>query len=93
MAISMVKDYLSMMAVKSPAWFKGEKDGEVKWHHDLVPLREGIVDWKQVLGLLKSINFDGPISLHSEYENIPLEETIRLTRDDLAYMKSLAARI
>jgi sugar phosphate isomerase/epimerase len=93
MAISMVKDHLRMVAVKSPAWFKGEKDGEVKWHHDLVPLREGIVDWKQVLGLLKSINFDGPISLHSEYENIPLEETIRLTRDDLAYMKSLAARI
>ncbi len=89
MAVSMVKDYLCLVAVKSPAWFKTEKGGQVKWHHPLVPLREGIVDWKQALDQLKSINYDGPISLHSEYENIPPEETIRLTRDDLAYMKSL----
>ena len=54
-----------------------------------MPLREGIVDWLQVLELLGSINYTGPISLHSEYEELSREDLLRVTRDDLAYIKSL----
>lgn len=90
MGVSMVKDYLRMVAVKSPGWFRTEKEGEVKWEWHLVPLREGIVDWKQVLELLKSVGYDGPVSLHSEYEELTREALIARTRDDLAYLKSLA---
>jgi sugar phosphate isomerase/epimerase len=89
MGISMVRDYLCLVAVKSPGWFRTEQEGQVKWRHALVPLREGIVDWKQVLELLRSVDYDGPISLHSEYEDLSREDLLARTRDDLGYLKSL----
>ena len=54
-----------------------------------MPLREGIVDWLEVLKLLNSVDYAGPISLHSEYEDLSHDELLRVTRDDLAYLKSL----
>jgi len=93
LGISMVREHLVLVASKSPAWFRTEKDGAVKWEHHLVPLREGLVDWLEVLKLLKSVDYAGPISLHSEYEDLSREELIRVTRDDLAYLKSLLPKV
>jgi len=93
MAFSMVKDYLCLVAVKSPAWFKAEKDGRVAWRYRLVALREGMVDCRQLLELLKAQGYDGPVSLHSEYEDLSREALLARTRDDLAYMKELAAEV
>ena len=89
LAISMVRDHLVLVAVKSPGWFRTEEAGRVEWDHHLVPLPEGIVNWRQVLELLASANYDGPLSLHSEYEDLSREDLLRVTRDDLAYLKSL----
>jgi sugar phosphate isomerase/epimerase len=93
MGFSMIKGYLCLVAVKSPAWFRTEKDGAVKWGHTLVPLREGMVDWKQVMTLLKECGYDGPISLHSEYEDLSRADLLARTRDDLAYLKGVAAEV
>ncbi|UCC69017.1 MAG: sugar phosphate isomerase/epimerase, partial [Armatimonadota bacterium] len=89
MAISMVREHLVLVAAKSLAWFRSEEKGAVKWEHRLVPMREGLVDWLEVLELLGSVNYEGPISLHSEYEDLSREELLSVTRDDLAYLKSL----
>ena len=89
MAFSMIREYLCLVAVKSPGWFRVERKGQRRWEHRLLPLRDGIVDWKQVLELLKSANYDGPISLHSEYEALSRADLLARTRDDLAYLKSL----
>lgn len=91
MGVSMVREHLVLVAAKSPAWFRTEKEGRVKWEHHLVPLREGLVDWPEVLELLGSEGYEGPISLHSEYEDLSRDELLRVTRDDLAYLKSLLA--
>jgi sugar phosphate isomerase/epimerase len=89
MAFSMVKDYLSLIAVKSYGWFRSEEDGKVKWEKRIVPLSEGLVDWAQVLELARGAGYDGVYTLHSEYEKMPADQILRLTRDDLAYLKSL----
>jgi len=89
MAISMVREHLVLVSAKSPGWFRKEQEGDVEWEHHLVPLREGIVNWRQALELLRSVGYAGPISLHSEYEDLPREDLLRVTRDDLAYLKSL----
>ena len=83
------RDHLALVAVKSYAWFRTDKDGDTTWDHRTVPLREGIVDWRQVLELLGSLHYDGPVSLHSEYEDMSREELLRGTREDLAYLRSL----
>jgi sugar phosphate isomerase/epimerase len=38
------------------------------WEDANCPLGEGMVDWKYVLGELCHSGFQGPISLHMEYE-------------------------
>jgi sugar phosphate isomerase/epimerase len=93
MAFSMTKDYLDLIAVKSPGWFRKEEDGKMKWTHDIVPLREGIVDWKLVLELAQQHGYDGVYSLHSEYEGWTTDHILAQTREDLVYMKELAREV
>lgn len=91
MGVSMVREHLVLVAAKSPGWFRREEGVEVCWEHEMVPLREGIVNWGQVFEVLGSVGYEGPISLHSEYEELPRQALLRVTREDLSYLKSLLA--
>ena len=92
MAFDMVRDYLALVAVKSPAWFCSQEGDEVRWEDRFVPLREGMVNWRQVFALLRTLQYDGVLSLHSEYEDLSHEELLRVTRDDLSYLRSRLAQ-
>jgi len=62
-AVHLVKSRLKMMAVKDFSWVKAARG----WQDANCPLGEGMVDWKYVFGELCS-GFQGPVSLHMEYE-------------------------
>ncbi len=62
-AVQLVKSRLKMMAIKDFSWVKTARG----WEDANCPLGEGMVDWKSVLGELGP-GFQGPISLHMEYE-------------------------
>ena len=49
---------------------------------------KGFVDWKATLSTLKKLNFDGPISFHSEYRE-PIETVIDLARIDVRFIRGL----
>jgi L-ribulose-5-phosphate 3-epimerase len=60
----------------------------------MAPLGEGMVDWPAYFKLLAQLNYQGPISLHVEYE-IPgatarerLENTIAAVKRDFAFLKA-----
>jgi len=97
--IDLLQKYISMVAVKSFGWFRetDESTGEAVWHAKLVPLKEGTVRWRQVFQCLKQIGFDGPVSVHSEYQgshswrDLTTEELIEQTREDLQYLKEVSA--
>lgn len=99
--IDLLQKYISMVAVKSFGWFREVDDttGETVWHPKLVPLKYGTVRWKQVFQYLRQIGFDGPVSVHSEYQgshswrDLTTEQLIEQTREDLAYLKSTAASV
>jgi sugar phosphate isomerase/epimerase len=55
---------LSMVAIKDYVWEKTSKGSQTRW----CPLGEGMVNWPEVFGLLKTVSFPGPISLHIEYD-------------------------
>jgi sugar phosphate isomerase/epimerase len=63
-----------------------------RWVTRIVPLERGAVPWPEVFGLLKTSNFDGWISVHSEYQgghswrDLKVDEVIDQTRQDLAYL-------
>jgi L-ribulose-5-phosphate 3-epimerase len=55
---------LVMVAIKDFVWEKSEGKWRTRW----VPLGEGMVRWEEFFAMLKKTPFDGPISLHIEYD-------------------------
>jgi len=82
-----VADKIRVVACKDFAWFK--ENG--KWRAKVVPIGEGIVRWREFFYCLKKIGFDGPISVHSEYEGWTTEQVIAQTRKDLPALKRFAS--
>lgn len=95
--IDICQNYVSMVAVKTFGHFpqKNEATGEVKWTPKLVPLKEGIVRWREVFDCLKKLGWDGVVTFHSEYQgssswrDLTLDELIQQTREDVQYLRPI----
>lgn len=61
--LDVLRPHINCFDIKDFIWAK--KDGQ--WRHELVPLGEGMVDYKTYLSLLKKYNLSGPMSIHYEY--------------------------
>lgn len=84
--IDLLSDRIKMVAVKDFGWFN---DDDKKWYSKLIPLNQGIVRWNQVFTYLNQIDFDGCVSIHSEYHGLNIDELIKQTKEDLAYLKKV----
>lgn len=84
MGMDMLSDRIVMVAVKDFGWFKTERG----WVARTVPLGEGLVPWSRVFEILKTIGFEGPVSLHSEYDE-SIDKIIDITRRDVAYIRRI----
>jgi L-ribulose-5-phosphate 3-epimerase len=89
-ATHLVASRLKMVAVKDFYWRKTGKG----WEDENCPVGEGMVDWKYVFGVIATTDFQGPISLHIEYE-IPgsnaeekVANTIAAGTRDLNFLKA-----
>jgi sugar phosphate isomerase/epimerase len=82
MALAIVEPYLKLVAIKDPRYVKGGRK--------IVPLGEGLVDWVGVCRDLKAISFDGPVTLHSEYD-LEVEPLIKTVRQDIQRFKAWMA--
>ncbi len=78
-ATRMVLPRMQMVAIKDFFW---EKTGG-KWKMVMCPLGEGMVRWGDFFAMLAAARFEGPISMHAEYE--PVDEAA-LARD-FAFLK------
>jgi len=89
-ALNLVGPRLKMVAIKDFFWEKTAKG----WRQHDCPLGEGMVDWKEFFAALARTGFDGPVSLHLEYE-IPgataeakQANTLAAAARDLAFLKA-----
>jgi sugar phosphate isomerase/epimerase len=95
--IDLLQHWISMVAVKTFGHFpeKNPETGEVRWRDKLVPLKEGIVRWREVFDCLKKVGWDGVVTFHSEYQgshswrDLTIEELLVQTREDLAYLRPI----
>ena len=61
----------------------------------MVPLKDGIVRWREVFGCLKQLGWDGVVTFHSEYQgshswrDLSLDELVSQTAEDLAYLRPI----
>jgi sugar phosphate isomerase/epimerase len=74
-AIAMVRDYLSIVAVKDVFLERQEKSGHGAKKPRWVPAGEGMVDWTTVFHDLVAARFDGPVTIHCEFE-VPASEFV-----------------
>jgi sugar phosphate isomerase/epimerase len=58
---------------------------------EIAPLGEGITPWPHVFACLRVIGFDDWISVHSEYDHMPVPQLLQQTRQDLHYLRAALA--
>jgi sugar phosphate isomerase/epimerase len=89
-ALNLAAPRIKMIAVKDSYWEKTSRG----WRQVNCPLGQGMVDWKTYFKALRQADFQGPISLHLEYE-IPgatkaaqEENTLAAAARDMDFLKS-----
>jgi len=88
MGLQILGSYTAHVHVKNSLWARaGEgEEGTTLWKPSMCPLREGIVNWREVISALRKVNYRGYLSLEDFSEVKSPEERIV---DDLRYLKSL----
>jgi len=92
MALNIVQEYLSVLALKDLTRQRIVANGQAIWRTRTVRLGQGFGDFPTLLETLKRLNFDGPVSFHSEYHE-PVETVIDLARIDVRFIRGLMAQI
>ena len=70
MGLDLLRERVLMLAVKDFKWVDAGKGYAGGRRHSIhvCPLQDGNVPWPRVLHHLREIGFNGPVSLHSEYQ-------------------------
>ncbi len=83
MALDIVSSHLAVIAFKDLARSPGMRSGKV------VRMGKGFVDWETTLDTLKTMEYSGSVTFHSEYSGEPVESVIDLARVDVRFIRSL----
>jgi len=85
--LGMVREYLAAVAFKDAmVWRKGENGHGVPERY-FGPAGSGVVNWTQVFAELARIGFDGPLSVHCEFQ-VPPERFEETARQEFAFFRS-----
>ncbi len=68
MGFSMVAEYLSIIGAKDAHHTPRQAGALPRYTPKFVKLGDGSVDWDRCVGALRGVGFDGPISVHTEYD-------------------------
>lgn len=94
--LDLLQKQVNSLDIKDFYWAK--EDG--KWQHQLVPLGQGMINFKKFFSLIKQYNISGPLSIHLEYElggadqgkkqiTIPKEEVFAAMKRDLQTLRTM----
>jgi sugar phosphate isomerase/epimerase len=95
LGLDLLHERIALVAVKDLIWEQvpDDKLAKNRWVTRIAPLERGAVPWPDVFGVLKTSNFDGWISVHSEYQgshswrDLDVPGVLDQTRHDLAYLQ------
>ncbi len=98
LGLKLLKSHIRTMDIKDYRWVKKETG----WKAEVVPLGEGMIDYKKYFKLVKEYNIRGPFSIHYEYplggaENgaktitIPKEEVLAVMKKDVVTLRRMLA--
>jgi sugar phosphate isomerase/epimerase len=87
--LAMVKEYLSIVALKDVLPVREEKNGHGSRKNLWVRAGEGVVDWTEVFANLSAVGFSGPMSVHCEFE-VPPDQFEDALRREVAFFRKFA---
>lgn len=90
MAFSIVHEYLSAVAFKD---LVRKRNADGSWAIDVWPLGMGFGNFPQVMQLLKDMAFEGPLSFHCEYSQMPAESIIHQLNIDTRFIRSIMEKL
>lgn len=105
MGLAMVREYLSIVAVKDACHAPQPAGSEPPFLARFVRVGDGAVNWRRALGALKGLGFDGVFSVHTEYDfdesiirQVGYAETTpphleEWARGDAAYLRKVWAEV
>ncbi len=88
LALAMTRDYLRALSLKDVLLERVEQNGHGATRRRWVPAGQGQVDWTQVFTILGQGGFDGPLSIHCEFEAAP-EDFARLFAAEVAFFRGV----
>ena len=94
LGLDLLHNRIALVAIKDLIWEQVSDPalGKNRWITRIAPLERGAVPWPDVFAILKKANFDGWISVHSEYQgahswkDLDVPGVIEQTRSDLTYL-------
>lgn len=87
MALSIAGSRLNIVAIKDLMWER--VPGDAVRRVRCVPLGEGFVNWREMMRYLHAEKYAGPLTFHSEYEDLGENALFEQTRKDIAYLRSV----
>ena len=82
---AMVQQYLSIASVKDVMLRRVEAGGHSAVEFEVVPCGTGMVNFDSVFSTLRRVNFQGPLTVHCEFENIGEPEFTNLVHREVDF--------
>ncbi len=89
LGLDILGDYLALVHCKNAAWFLKKEGQRKRWDWGYVPLDEGIVDWEEVISIIRQRGYDGYLS-NEDHSDIPVSQKLEKNLD---YLKKIVENL
>ena len=101
MGLGMIRDYLSVVGIKDAYYAPQPEGSSPAYIPRFTRVGQGCVDWERCFEALRAIGFDGPLTVHTEYDfdesiirQVGYADTIppnleAYAKEDAAYLRGL----
>ena len=97
LGLDLLAPWIALVGVKNFRWLPTERDaaGQMRYRWQYTPLADGQAPLPEFVGYLEQLNYDGVVSLHSEYKGrtsfrrLTTPELLEQSAADLKYLRSL----
>jgi L-ribulose-5-phosphate 3-epimerase len=99
MGLDLLGPWVALVGIKNFRWLPGERDalGQRRYRWEYTPLADGQAPLPEFMGLLRRLEYDGIVSLHSEYKGdssyrkLTTPQLLTQSAADLAFLKKVVA--
>jgi sugar phosphate isomerase/epimerase len=99
MGLDLLAPWVALVGVKNFRWLAGDRDalGQRRYRWEYTPLADGLAPLPEFMALLRRLEYDGIVSLHSEYKGdssyrkLTTPQLLTQSAADLMYLRKIVA--